>query len=142
MSLFDGGMPLKLTKPVRLIELFAGIGAQAKALESLGVEFERYRICEIEKSVVDSYNAVHGTFFVPTDIMKLHAEDLGVVDTDKYDYILTYPFLVPIYQRLENKRAWAREAERVADYYGKWNGCSTKCRYCLKFCLWKTSQTY
>lgn len=44
MSLFDGGMPLKLTKPVRLIELFAGIGAQAKALEILGVDFERYRI--------------------------------------------------------------------------------------------------
>ncbi len=92
MSFFDGTMPLKVTKPIRLIELFAGIGAQAKALENLGADFERYRICEIEKSVVDSYNAVHGTFFMPTDITKLHAEDLGIVDTDKYDYILTYSF--------------------------------------------------
>lgn len=32
-SLFDGANPLKVTKPLRLIELFAGIGAQAKALE-------------------------------------------------------------------------------------------------------------
>ena len=63
MSFFDGTMPLKVTKPIRLIELFAGIGAQAKALENLDADFERYRICEIEKSVVDSYNAVHGTFF-------------------------------------------------------------------------------
>ena len=86
MSFFDGNVPLKLTKPVRLIELFAGIGAQAQALKNLVVPFEYYRICEIEKSVVDSYNAVHGTFFMPTDIMKIKAEDLGVVETDKYDY--------------------------------------------------------
>ena len=92
MSFFDGNVPLKLTKPVRLIELFAGIGAQAQALKNLGVPFEYYRICEIEKSVVDSYNAVHGTFFMPTDIMRIKAEDLGVVETDKYDYILTYSF--------------------------------------------------
>ena len=65
MSLFDGDIPLNLTKPIRLIELFAGIGAQAKALKNLGVEFEYYRICEIEKSVVNSYNAVHGTFLCP-----------------------------------------------------------------------------
>ena len=36
-SIFDGENPLKITKPLRLIELFAGIGAQAKALENLGV---------------------------------------------------------------------------------------------------------
>ena len=92
MSFFDGTLPLKVTKPIRLIELFAGIGAQAQALKNLGVPFEYYRICEIEKSAVDSYNAVHGTLFMPTDITKLHAEDLGIVDTDKYDYILTYSF--------------------------------------------------
>lgn len=43
-SLFDGANPLKITKPLRLIEIFAGIGAQAKALENLGVKFEHYRI--------------------------------------------------------------------------------------------------
>lgn len=91
-SLFDGANPLKITKPLRLIELFAGIGAQAKALENLGVEFEHYRICEFDKYAVASYNAVHGTEFTTSDITKIHAADLGIVETDKYEYIMTYSF--------------------------------------------------
>lgn len=83
---------LKITKPLRLIELFAGIGAQAKALENLGVEFEHYRICEFDKFAIKSYNAIHGTNFSTSDITKIHAEDLGIVDTDKYEYIMTYSF--------------------------------------------------
>lgn len=82
----------KIKKPLRLIELFAGIGAQAKALENLKVPFEHYRICEFDKYAVKSYNAVHGTNFETTDITKIHASDLGIVDTDKYDYIMTYSF--------------------------------------------------
>ena len=39
ISMFEGEQRLKITKPIRLIELFAGIGAQAKALENIGVEF-------------------------------------------------------------------------------------------------------
>lgn len=91
-SLFDGANPLKITKPLRLIELFAGIGAQAKALENLGVKFEHYRICEFDKYAVASYNAVHGTDFTTSDITKIHAADLGIVETDKYEYIMTYSF--------------------------------------------------
>lgn len=82
----------KITKPVRLIELFAGIGAQAKALENLGVEFEHWKICEFDKYPVCSYNAIHHTNFLPSDITKIHAEDLEIIDTDKYDYIMTYSF--------------------------------------------------
>lgn len=91
-SIFDGENPLKITKPLRLIELFAGIGAQAKSLENLGVNFEHYRICEFDKYAVASYNAVHGTEFTTSDITKIHAEDLGIVETDKYEYIMTYSF--------------------------------------------------
>lgn len=91
-SMFDGNIPLKLKKPIRLIELFAGIGAQAKAIENLGIEFEHYRICEFDKYAVASYNAVHGTNFSTSDITKIHAEDLGIIDMDKYDYIMTYSF--------------------------------------------------
>lgn len=91
-SIFDGENPLKITKPLRLIELFAGIGAQAKALENLGVKFEHYRICEFDKYAVASYNAVHGTNFATSDITKIHAADLGIVGTDKYEYIMTYSF--------------------------------------------------
>ena len=91
-SIFDGNIPLKIIKPLRLIELFAGIGAQAKALENLGVPFEHYRICEFDKYAVVSYNAVHGTNFEPSDITKIHAKDLGIVDTERYFYIMTYSF--------------------------------------------------
>ena len=83
---------LKIDKPIRLIELFAGIGAQAKALQRLGANFEHYRICEFDKYAIKSYNAIHGTNFEPTDITKIHGSDLGIVEKDKYCYICCYSF--------------------------------------------------
>ena len=85
-------MNLKIDKPIRLIELFAGIGSQAAALRRLGANFEHYRICEFDKYAIKSYNAVHGTDFATSDITKITAEDLGIVDTDDYCYIVTYSF--------------------------------------------------
>ena len=82
----------KITKPIRLIELFAGIGAQAKALENLHANFEHYKVCEFDKYALASYNAMHNTDFKVSDITQLHASDLEIVDTDKYEYILTYSF--------------------------------------------------
>lgn len=84
--------PFVNTKPIRLIELFGGIGSQAMALTNLGVTFEHYRLVEWDKYPVASYNAIHGTNFSPSDITKLHGEDLGIVDIDKYTYLLTYSF--------------------------------------------------
>lgn len=92
VSFFEGSKPLKISKPIRLVELFAGIGAQAKALENLGVPFEHYRICEFDKYAVASYNAVHGTNFKTSDITQITADDLAITDTDKYCYIMTYSF--------------------------------------------------
>ncbi len=83
---------LKINKPIRLIELFAGIGSQAKALKRLGADFEHYRICEFDKYAIKSYNAIHGTDFATSDITQISAKDLGIVDTDKYCYIMTYSF--------------------------------------------------
>lgn len=82
----------KINKPIRLIELFAGIGAQAKALENLGVDFEHYRICEFDKFAVKSYNAIHGTDFTPSDITEISGNDLGINNTDYFTYIVTYSF--------------------------------------------------
>jgi DNA (cytosine-5)-methyltransferase 1 len=50
-------------RPIRLIELFAGIGSQAKALKNLGVDFEHWYVCEFDKYAIQSYNAVHNTNF-------------------------------------------------------------------------------
>ena len=88
----DFKVAYKITKPIRLIELFAGIGSQAKALKNLGANFEHYRVIEWDKYAITSYNAVHGTSFETNDITKIHASDLGIVDTDKYEYIMTYSF--------------------------------------------------
>jgi len=131
----------KITKPIRLIELFAGIGAQAKALEVLGVPFEHYKICEWAYQSIKAYNSIHIKDFadysvgktkqeliaylqgnISTDyntpcnvskkneqwlrdtynncvathnlmnIMKTHGKDLEIVDTDKYEYVMTYSF--------------------------------------------------
>ena len=48
-----------LPKHIRLIEFFAGIGAQAKALEILGADFEHWRTCEWSWQSITAYNAIH-----------------------------------------------------------------------------------
>ena len=82
----------KLTKPIRLVELFAGIGSQAKALKNIGADFEHYKVVEFDKYAIKSYNAIHGTNFKTMDITDIHADDLEITDTEKYDYILTYSY--------------------------------------------------
>lgn len=133
----------KIEKPIRLIELFAGIGAQYKALKQLTSEVESWKICEWAYNSYCSYNAIHIKDFndysqgltkeeliekvkgtstnydepltadqlkrkpmewlknaynniVAThnliNIMEVHGKDLEIVDTDKYEYIMTYSF--------------------------------------------------
>ena len=53
---------------VRVLELFAGIGACSKALTRLGIEHEIVDAIEIDKYAVQSFNAIHGTNFEPQDI--------------------------------------------------------------------------
>ena len=62
------------------------------ALEYLKADFEHYRLVEYDKYPVKSYNAIHGTNFEPLDITQIKGSDLGIVDTDKYEYIMTYSF--------------------------------------------------
>ena len=77
---------------LRLIELFAGYGSQAMALKRINADFESWRVVEFDKYAIRSYNAVHGTNYEPMDITKIHAEDLGICDTDQYLYMMTYSF--------------------------------------------------
>ena len=89
LSLFHN---YKICKPIRLIELFAGIGSQAMALKRLGADFEHYKMIEFDKFAVKSYNAIHDTDFKPMDITKIHRNDLEIIDTDRYCYLMTYSF--------------------------------------------------
>lgn len=90
-SIFDF-IGYKIIKPIRLIELFGGIGAQAKALTNLKVDFEHYKLVEIDKYAVASYNAIHNTCFTTLDITKIKGDDLEIKETNKYEYIMTYSF--------------------------------------------------
>ena len=144
MSIFDDILErYKITKPIRLIEFFSGIGSQAKALKVLGANFEHYKTCEWAYNSYCAYNSIHikdktdyskdlskeelvrlvsGTsvnYNEPltetqlnkkpiewlknaynnikathnlVNIMNVKGKDLEIVDTDKYDYILTYSF--------------------------------------------------
>lgn len=128
-----------IKKPIRLIELFAGIGAQSKALEVLKANFESYKIAEWSKESIKAYTYIHHyeeikncndkeitnldgisrNYSEPMtkeqinnlkddekilltnckkithnliDISKVKGEDLNIVDTDKYEYVLTFSF--------------------------------------------------
>ncbi len=82
----------QIDKPIRLIELFAGVGSQAMALRDFGADFEHYRVVEFDRFAIASYNAIHGTEFEATDITKISGSDLGINNTNKYCYIMTYSF--------------------------------------------------
>lgn len=82
----------KLTKPIRLIELFAGYGTQALALKYANIPYENWFVCEIDKYAVEAYNLIHNTKYEPTDIKSIHADNLNIMDTDSYTYLMTYSF--------------------------------------------------
>lgn len=52
---------------MKVLELFGGIGACSAALKRLGFNLD-IECVEIDRFAVQSFNAVHGTNFVPTDI--------------------------------------------------------------------------
>lgn len=145
MSIFDGSKEFSNTKPIRLIELFAGYGSQALALKYLGIQFEHWRISEWAIKSIQAYKDLHAhgdtadhskgitlaeirkglygrisqDYSTPlTDeqidklserqaraiynnmratnnlgsITQIKAEDLAVVDTENYCYIMTYSY--------------------------------------------------
>lgn len=53
---------------LKVLELFAGIGACSSALERLGIEHEIVDAVEIDKYAIKSFNAIHGTNFETQDI--------------------------------------------------------------------------
>ncbi len=145
-TIFDMLYPkYKITKPIRLIEFFAGYGSQALALKYLGIPFEHWKICEWAVKSIQAYKDIHFTHTIDTlelfdeqssieylyskgisnnynepmtieqirrmsykernkicnniiitnnlvNIQQVKGKDLEIVDTDKYDYILTYSF--------------------------------------------------
>jgi len=60
MTIFDFMYPMyQIDKPIRLIELFGGVGSQAMALRDIGADFEHYKLAEWEVACIESYKAIH-----------------------------------------------------------------------------------
>lgn len=53
---------------LKVLELFAGLGACSKALEKLNIPHKIVDAVEIDKYAIQSFNAIHGTNFEPQDI--------------------------------------------------------------------------
>ena len=53
---------------LKVLELFAGIGAVSSALDRLGIEHEIVDAVEIDKYAMKSFNQIHGTNFETQDI--------------------------------------------------------------------------
>lgn len=103
LDLFSyGKQAFKFTKPIRLIELFAGVGSQAMGLRDIGATFEHYKVVEFDKYAIASYNAIHGTNFPVMDVTKITGKDLEIVDKENYSYLLTY-LLISLYRFI---RSW------------------------------------
>lgn len=64
---------------VKIIELFAGIGACSTALKRLGIDLEIVDAVEINKYAIKSFNAIHGTNFEVQDICEWD-KDLKDID--------------------------------------------------------------
>lgn len=96
LSIFDIFHPKKqkyqIDKPIALIELFAGVGAQALSLDVLGVPYKHHFVCEFDKYAIKSYNAVHQTDFPTIDIRDVHGKDLKIDDKKHWCYMMTYSF--------------------------------------------------
>lgn len=141
----DDSETYKIKKPIRLLELFSGIGCQVSALKRLDYPFESYRTSEWDTQAIEMYNAMHikdytdyssdktveeladwldkkGTSldgktplpknrimrkgekwirrtynnYIAThnigSIVNAKGGDLGINESDKYTYILTYSF--------------------------------------------------
>lgn len=70
--------------PIRVVELFAGIGAPHQALENLGIPHEIVAISEIDKHAIAGYNAIHGEAPNLGDIRKI--EHLPECDLITYSF--------------------------------------------------------
>lgn len=68
--------------PLRLIELFAGIGSQTQALTNIGIAHKVVAISEIDKYAIQSYEAIHGIANNLGDIRKIEV----LPDADLWTY--------------------------------------------------------
>ena len=61
---------------VNIVELFSGIGSQAKALKNLGCNVTTLGTCEWDLHAFIAYDAIHNSTELPNDIAVMKKEEL------------------------------------------------------------------
>ena len=74
-----------MTKELKVLELFSGIGAQHKALTNIGINALCTQ-CDIDKYAIQAYNAIHGE---TKNLGDISAIDPNQLTQDEYD-LITY----------------------------------------------------
>jgi len=65
---------------LKVVELFAGIGAWSKALKRMNIDFEIVDAIEFDEKTMKSYNIIHNTNFKSKDITKIDPYDIPDCD--------------------------------------------------------------
>ena len=65
-----------MNQQCNIVELFSGIGSQAKALKNLGYEVNTLGTCEWDLHAFVAYDAIHESTELPNDIATMSKEDI------------------------------------------------------------------
>lgn len=69
-----------IIEKLKVIELFAGIGAWSKSLRNLGINYEVVEAIEYESRIIEAYNLIHDTSFIAKDITKINEKEIPDCD--------------------------------------------------------------
>ena len=65
-----------MSKHYKIVELFSGIGSQAKALKNLGVDIDVQATCEWDIHAFVAYDATHNSTSIPEAVKKKSKSEL------------------------------------------------------------------
>ena len=65
-----------MNQTCNIVELFSGIGSQAKALKNLGYEINTLGTCEWDLHAFIAYDAIHNSTELPEDVAQMKKEDI------------------------------------------------------------------
>ena len=105
LDLFDAlyeDFKFDTNKPLRVVELFSGIGFQSMGMELAEIPYEVVAISEIDKFAILAYASIH------TDYLKVR---------DDYDFQLSKEEMVEILQRKNVDVRSSTNIERVKDFW-------------------------
>lgn len=102
----------QIKKPIRLIEFFAGIGSQAKALERMGVDFEHWKISEWAIPSILAYKEIHSNY-LPNNVN--HSKDL--TKEQLVDYLLIKGISKDYNKPMQHQQISKLPEQKIRDIY-------------------------